>query len=102
MLKNLPLKASKTQEAIEQQRALLEEQLSVQAEKKSSDCWKFESNMADVINHYLFAAIGNEIDLSSQMDYIFKILKKKIKRQLSQILNLGSKHYGIDAPDSHC
>lgn len=76
--KELALKSiQKTQEAIEQQRALLEEQLSVQAEKeKVRIVEKFESNMADVINHYLLAAIGNEIDLSSQMDYIFQNLEE--------------------------
>ena len=76
--KELALKSiQKTQEAIEQQRALLEEQLSVQAEKeKTRIVEKFEANMADVINHYLLAAIGNEIDLSSQMDYIFQNLEE--------------------------
>lgn len=67
----------KTQDAIEQQRALLEQQLAESAEKeKARIIESFEKNMADVINHYLLAAIGNEMDLSAQMDYIFQNLEE--------------------------
>jgi hypothetical protein len=67
----------KTQDAIEQQRVLLEQQLAESAEKeKTRIIESFEKNMADVINHYLLAAIGNEIDLSAQMDYIFQNLEE--------------------------
>jgi hypothetical protein len=67
----------KTQEAIEQQRDLLEKQMGEEtAKEKDRIIAKFENNMADIINHYLLAAIGNEIDLSSQMDYIFQNLEE--------------------------
>jgi hypothetical protein len=67
----------KTQEAIEQQRELLEKQMGEEtAKEKDRILGKFENNMADIINHYLLAAIGNEIDLSAQMDYIFQNLEE--------------------------
>ena len=30
----------------------------------------FEDNMAQVINHYVLASIGNQIDLNDQLEYI--------------------------------
>jgi hypothetical protein len=77
----------KTQEAIEQQRALLEQQMSEQTEKeKIRVVEKFENNMADIINHYLLEAIGNEIDLSSQMDYIFQNLEENKEAIVADIV----------------
>ena len=32
--------------------------------------------MADIVNHYILAAIGNEIDLTDQLDYIFQYLEE--------------------------
>lgn len=62
---------TKTQEAIEQQRTALGQELrnELEAEKKRQ-LERFEANMADIINHYVVAAIGNEIDLSDQLEYI--------------------------------
>ena len=31
---------------------------------------RFETNMADIINHYVLAAVGEQIDLSDQLEYI--------------------------------
>ena len=67
----------KTQEVIEQQRDLLEKQMNQQAfEEKQRIIGKFEKDMADIINHYLLLAIGNEIDLTAQLDYIFQYLEQ--------------------------
>lgn len=67
----------KTQEVIEQQRAVLEKQMNEQAfEEKQRIIAKFEKDMADIVNHYLLAAIGNEIDLTLQLDYIFQYLEQ--------------------------
>lgn len=67
----------KTQEVVEQQRAVLEKQMSEQAfEEKQRIIAKFEKDMADIVNHYLLAAIGNEIDLTIQLDYIFQYLEQ--------------------------
>jgi putative heme iron utilization protein len=76
----------KTQEAIEQQRVLLEQQMSEQTQKeKMRIVQKFENNMADVINHYLLDAIGNEIDMSSQMEYIIQNLEENKKAIVADI-----------------
>lgn len=66
----------KTQEAVEQQRQVLEEQLhkAVEAEKKRL-IERFENNMADIVNHYVLNAIGDQISLDDQMDYILSELE---------------------------
>lgn len=67
----------KTQEVIEEQRGLLEKQLNEQAfEEKQRIITKFEKDMADIVNHYLLAAVGNQIDLTVQLDYIFQYLEE--------------------------
>lgn len=67
----------KTQEVIEQQRLVLEKQINEQAAtEKARMVEHFEKNMADIINHYILAAIGNEIDLTVQLDYIFQYLEE--------------------------
>ena len=67
----------KTQDVIEEQRGLLEKQLNEQAfEEKQRIIVKFEKDMADIVNHYLLAAIGNQIDLTVQLDYIFQYLEQ--------------------------
>jgi len=67
----------KTQTVVEQQRVDLEKQMNEQAfEEKQRIIAKFEKDMADIVNHYLLAAIGNEIDLTIQLDYIFQYLEQ--------------------------
>jgi hypothetical protein len=67
----------KTQEVIEEQRAILEKQMNEQAfDEKQRIIAKFEKDMADIVNHYLLAAIGNQIDLTVQLDYIFQYLEQ--------------------------
>jgi hypothetical protein len=67
----------KTQDVIEQQRQMLEKQMNEQAfDEKQRIIAKFEKDMADIVNHYLLLAIGNEIDLTSQLDYIFQYLEQ--------------------------
>lgn len=66
----------KTQEAIEQQRQILGEQLHKELEmEKNRLLERFEKNMADIINHYLLSAIGDQIDLSDQLEYILADLE---------------------------
>jgi hypothetical protein len=61
----------KTITTIEQQRQFLETQLQTQSEaQKASIVASFETEMASIINHYVLRAIGNQIDLSDQLDYI--------------------------------
>jgi hypothetical protein len=68
---------AKTQEAIEQQRKLLSEELAGQVEQeKQRIVTRFEKNMADIVNHYVLEAIGNEIDLDDQLEYILQELNE--------------------------
>lgn len=68
---------AKTQEAIEQQRQLLIDELKDQfAAERQRLIERFEQNMADIVNHYVLEAIGNEIDLSDQLEYILQELER--------------------------
>jgi hypothetical protein len=66
----------KTNDAIDEQRKVLgqEVQQELLAEKKQL-IEHFEANMADIVNHYVLAAIGNQIDLSDQLEYILADLE---------------------------
>lgn len=67
---------NKTQEAIEQQRQVMSQQLLQEiATEKSRLVKRFEDNMADIVNHYVLAAIGDQIDLNDQLDYILNDLE---------------------------
>ncbi len=67
---------TKTQEAIEQQRQVMNQQIKLEAEKSLTLLVKrFEDNMADVINHYVLAAIGDQIDLNDQLEFILSSLE---------------------------
>ncbi|HXE09974.1 MAG TPA: hypothetical protein VN554_00945 [Verrucomicrobiae bacterium] len=61
----------KTNTAIDEERKLLSQQVQqeILAEKQET-IKRFESNMADIVNHYVLAAIGNQIDLNNQLEYI--------------------------------
>lgn len=61
----------KTREAIEQQRQILSDQLQKQlTEERQRHMERFDKNMAEIINHYVVAAIGDQIDLNDQLEYI--------------------------------
>jgi len=61
----------KTNTAIDEQRQILSQQVQqeIVAEKQQL-LEHFEANMADIVNHYVLAAIGNQIDLNDQLEYI--------------------------------
>lgn len=76
----------KTQTIIEQQRQSLEKQLNEEtAAEKQRILDNFEKNMADIVNHYILEAIGKEIDLTAQLDYIFKCLEDNKKTIIEDI-----------------
>jgi hypothetical protein len=80
----------KTQAIIEQQRLVLEKQMNQEAAaEKQRIMDRFEKNMADIINHYILAAIGNEIDLTAQLDYIFQYLEEN-KQAIVEDVRSGS------------
>ena len=67
---------SKTQEAIELQRQAMSKQLATElAAEKARLSKRFEENMADIVNHYVLAAIGDQIDLNDQLEYILDDLE---------------------------
>jgi len=66
----------KTQDTIEQQRDLLSAQLTEQLNsEKSRTLARFEGRMADVVNHYVLEAVGDQIDMSEQLDFILSQLE---------------------------
>ena len=78
----------KTNEAVEQQRAELLEQLKQEfATEKQREVKRFEENMTEVINHYLVAAIGDQIDLSDQLEYILANLESNKQAIIEDIVN---------------
>jgi hypothetical protein len=66
----------KTISTIEQQRQFLQTQLQTQSEAQKAEILaSFETEMASIINHYIVRAIGNQIDLSDQLEYILAELE---------------------------
>lgn len=67
----------KTQTTIEQQRELLTQQLDEQmAAEKSRSLNLFEKHMADIVNHYVLEAVGEQIDLSEQLEFIISQMER--------------------------
>ena len=65
----------KTNEVIDEQRAHITEALNEEVKRERERLvTQFETNMADIVNHYVVAAIGNQIDLSDQLEYILNDL----------------------------
>ncbi|MBP7807117.1 hypothetical protein KA047_01330 [Candidatus Saccharibacteria bacterium] len=89
--KQLALKSiNKTQEAIEQQRQILGDELKQQLDQeKARMVARFEEHMADIVNHYVLEAIGNEIDLTDQLEYILQELERN-KQAIIEDVNHGA------------
>ncbi|MGH7157022.1 MAG: hypothetical protein ACREGG_02840 [Candidatus Saccharimonadales bacterium] len=61
----------KTVTTIEEQRQFLEKQMQAQSQaQKDRIIARFETEMAGIINHYILRAIGDQIDLSDQLEFI--------------------------------
>lgn len=66
----------KTNQAIEEERQKLSEQIQADIDAtKRLLIERFENNMTDIVNHYLLAAIGDQIDLNDQLDFIIADLE---------------------------
>jgi GTPase involved in cell partitioning and DNA repair len=79
---------NKTQSAIEEQRTILTDQLKKQADAAKIQLIKhFEENMADIINHYIMLAIGDQIDLNDQLEFIIGDLEANKKAIVEDINN---------------
>ena len=78
----------KTQATIEQQRQLMTEQLAEQlSAEKTRVISRFENHMADVVNHYIMTAIGNQIDLTDQLEFILNDLQDNKDAIIEDIKN---------------
>lgn len=80
----------KTNQAIDEQRQLLSQEVKQEiiAEKQQL-LQHFESNMAEIVNHYVLAAIGNQIDLNDQLEYILGDLEAN-KKAILEDVNSGA------------
>ncbi len=80
----------KTQVAVEQQREILNTQLVTEiAAEKERTMSRFNNNMADVVNHYVLAAVGNQINLEDQLEYILAELERN-KQAIIEDINFGA------------
>lgn len=78
----------KTITTIEQQRQFLEQQLVAQAQANKERAIKqFEKDLATIVNHYVIQAIGNQIDLTDQLDFIVTELENNKQAILEDIKN---------------
>lgn len=78
----------KTNTAIDEQRQLLGQQVQQQiVAEKQQLVERFEQNMTDIINHYVLAAIGDQIDLNDQLEYILNDLEANREAIIQDILH---------------
>ncbi len=78
----------KTQATVEQQRNELAQKLHEElANEKKMMLEKFEDNMGQVVNHYILEAIGGELDISDQMEYIYQHLEDNKQAILEDIVS---------------
>lgn len=78
----------KTVQTIDQQREFLEQQIKAQSTAQQAHIVaRFEAEMATIFNHYIVKAIGNQIDLSDQLDFILSELETNKQAILEDIKN---------------
>jgi hypothetical protein len=76
----------KTNAAIDEQRQVLGAQVQQEIVAEKQQLLKrFEENMAEIVNHYVLAAIGNQIDLNDQLEYILADLEANKKAIVEDI-----------------
>jgi hypothetical protein len=67
----------KTQDTVEKQRQLMSQQLEGEISKEKARLTElFGNRMADIVNHYVLAAIGNQISLEDQLEFIMAELDR--------------------------
>lgn len=80
----------KTQKVLDDQRTAMESQIREEAEREKARLMElFADNMSQVVSHYLLEAIGNEVDLSDQLDYIYRHLEDN-KQAILEDIQSGS------------
>lgn len=81
----------KTVATIEEQRKFLEQQIKAQSTAQEERIVaRFEAEMAGIFNQYIVKAIGNQIDLSDQLDFILSELETNKQAILEDIKNGAS------------
>ena len=76
----------KTNDVIDEQRAHLSEQLDAEVQReKERLIAQFQQNMGATINHYIVTAIGDQIDLTDQLEYILNDLEMNKEAILEDI-----------------
>ena len=76
----------KTKESVEQQRETMEKQLQEAIDQeKARLIARFEKNMADIVNHYVLDAVGGQITLDDQLEYILGELERNKKDMIKDI-----------------
>lgn len=79
---------SKTQVAIEEQRQVMVQKLTKEIDAEKARLIKrFQENMVDIVNHYVLAAVGNQIDLNDQLEFILSELETNKKDIIEDITN---------------
>ena len=80
----------KTVATIEQQRQFLEQQMKSETDaQKEHLVARFEAEMATIVNHYVLQAIGSQIDVSEQMDFILGEMQNN-KQAIIEDIKRGS------------
>ena len=81
----------KTVATIEQQRQFMEQQVQAQATaQKNRVIARFETEMASIINHYVVKAVGNQLDLADQLDFILAEMEANKQAIIEDIKNGAS------------
>lgn len=80
----------KTKTAVDEERQTLVGQLEKDvADEKARRIRQFDTHMAEVVNHYVLTAIGNQIDLNNQLEYILSELEEN-KQAIVEDIKSGS------------
>lgn len=78
----------KTKTTIDEQRQVMTAQLEKEvADEKARRIQRLNNNMADIVNHYVLLAIGDQIDLNDQLEYILGELEANKKAILEDVNN---------------
>jgi hypothetical protein len=78
----------KTKVAIDEERKALVAQLEKEVgEEKERRIKQFEERMSEIINHYVLSAIGSQIDLGDQLEYILSEMESHKAAILEDVRN---------------
>lgn len=67
----------KTQDTVERQRDIMSQQMQLEIDKEKARLTElFAKRMAEIVNHYVLTAIGNQISLDDQIEFIMAELER--------------------------